>query len=210
MANSTRGFTTSRIPDRPAGRRRQPEVGKLEKGVEDGPRGSARGDAESYESVPQWRRTLGRILRHRVLLFGLVTVVLFAVVAAFPQILAPYDPLEIQSKDGIEPPSAQYLLGLDNLGRDVLSRTIHGARASLLVALGAVTVALLIGVPLGLFSGFFFWDSSLFFFIGQSFIKYCQSARSCLANSISRDGHNFQKHKSKDKPKDCNERNCVN
>lgn len=126
----------------------------MEQGAKDRSRGSAQDEAETYQSVPQWRRTLGRILRHRVLLFGLVTVILFAVVAAFPQVLAPFDPLEIQSKDGIEPPSAQYLLGLDNLGRDVLSRTVYGARASLLVALGAVTVALLIGVPLGLFSGY--------------------------------------------------------
>ena len=76
------------------------------------------------------------------------------VLAAFPQVFAPYNPLKILSKDGIEPPSSQYLLGLDNLGRDVLSRTIYGARASLLVALGAVTLAMLIGVPLGLFSGY--------------------------------------------------------
>ena len=86
---------------------------------------------------------LGRVLRHRVLVTGLLIVALFVVVAAFPQVFAPYNPLEILSKDGIEPPSRQYPLGLDNLGRDVLSRTIYGARASLLVALGAVTVAML-------------------------------------------------------------------
>ncbi|MFC2030934.1 ABC transporter permease [Chloroflexota bacterium] len=110
-------------------------------------------DTAGYQSVPQWRRTFGRILRHRVLVFGLLVIALFVVVAAFPNVFAPYSPLKILSKDGIEPPSRQYPLGLDNLGRDVLSRTIYGARASLLVALGAVTVAMLIGVPLGLFSG---------------------------------------------------------
>jgi peptide/nickel transport system permease protein len=111
-------------------------------------------DAADYRSVPQWRRTLNRILRHRVLLVGLTIVALFVMIAAIPQVFAPYDPLQIQSKDGIETPSAQYLLGLDNLGRDVLSRTLYGARASLLVALGSVTVAFLFGVPLGLFSGY--------------------------------------------------------
>jgi ABC-type dipeptide/oligopeptide/nickel transport system permease subunit len=126
----------------------------LEEIAEDRKASLALNGAAAYRTVPQWQRTLNRTLRHRVLLIGLIIVALFVIVAAVPQVFAPYDPLKIQSKDGIEPPSAQYLLGLDNLGRDILSRTIYGARASLLVALGAVTVALLIGVPLGLVSGY--------------------------------------------------------
>lgn len=104
--------------------------------------------------VSSRRRTLRRALRHRVLVCGLLVIATFVLMAIFSDIVAPRNPYEILSTSGVEAPSGHYPLGLDNLGRDVLSRTIHGARASLLVALGAVTVALVIGVPLGLLSGY--------------------------------------------------------
>jgi ABC-type dipeptide/oligopeptide/nickel transport system permease subunit len=97
---------------------------------------------------------LRRALRHYPLLFGLLVIVLTGFAAVFPQLLAPHNPLETLSRDGIVPASAEYWLGLDHLGRDVLSRTIYGARASLSIALGSVVVAIVIGVPLGLLSGY--------------------------------------------------------
>ena len=65
-----------------------------------------------------------------------------------------YDPTAIHARDGLQPPSPTYLLGTDNLGRDILSRIIYAARTSLLVALGSVVVAGAIGVPLGLIAGY--------------------------------------------------------
>jgi peptide/nickel transport system permease protein len=69
-------------------------------------------------------------------------------------VLAPHDPTVIHAADGLKPPSATYPLGTDNLGRDILSRIIYAARTSLLVALGSVLVAGMVGIPLGLIAGY--------------------------------------------------------
>jgi peptide/nickel transport system permease protein len=99
-------------------------------------------------------RLLYRARRHPSFVIGLLIVSCLTFAALFPQVLAPHDPLELLSKSGLQPASGQYLLGLDHLGRDVLSRTIYGTRTSILVALGAVLIAFSIGAPIGLFSGF--------------------------------------------------------
>lgn len=85
---------------------------------------------------------------------GLAIIGLLVLVSLLAPVLAPFDPTEIHAKDGLKPPSSTYLLGTDNLGRDILSRIIFAARTSLLVALGSVLVASAIGVPLGLVAGF--------------------------------------------------------
>jgi peptide/nickel transport system permease protein len=85
---------------------------------------------------------------------GLVIIGLLVLVSLLAPVLAPFDPTEIHAKDGLKPPSSTYLLGTDNLGRDILSRILFAARTSLLVALGSVLVASAIGVPLGLVAGF--------------------------------------------------------
>ncbi len=69
--------------------------------------------------------------------------------------LAPYGMNEIHLADRLSPPSLQYALGTDNLGRDVLSRVIHGARISMYVGLGASLLSVAIAAILGLLSGFF-------------------------------------------------------
>jgi len=99
-------------------------------------------------------RLIYRARRHPSFLSGLVIILCLAFAALLPQVLAPHDPLAILSKSGIQAPSRQYVLGLDHLGRDVLSRTIYAARTSILVSLGAVLIAFFLGVPLGLFSGY--------------------------------------------------------
>ncbi|OGN75636.1 MAG: hypothetical protein A2X25_07625 [Chloroflexi bacterium GWB2_49_20] len=95
-----------------------------------------------------------RALRNHTFLFGLLIIILFALLAAFPEYIAPHEPTTILSDSGIQPQSTKYPLGLDNLGRDVLSRVVYGARASFIVSFGSVTIALLIGVSLGLISGY--------------------------------------------------------
>ena len=92
--------------------------------------------------------------QHGAFVVGLAIIGVLVVVSLLAPLLAPYDPTEIHAKDGLKPPSATYLLGTDNLGRDILSRIIYAARTSLLVALGSVLVASAIGVPLGLVAGF--------------------------------------------------------
>jgi peptide/nickel transport system permease protein len=83
-----------------------------------------------------------------VLLIGIVLAAIFA------PLLAPYDPLEQNIASRLEPPSAEFLLGTDTYGRDVLSRLLYGARISLVVAFVAVALAMLVGTFIGIVSGY--------------------------------------------------------
>ena len=95
-----------------------------------------------------------RLRGHEAFLAGLAIIGLLAIVSVLAPVLAPHDPTAIHASDGLKPPSSTYLLGTDNLGRDILSRIIYAARTSLFVALGSVLVAGAIGVPLGLIAGY--------------------------------------------------------
>ena len=95
-----------------------------------------------------------RVRGHKAFLAGLAIIGLLAIVSILAPVLAPHDPTAIHASDGLAAPSSTYLLGTDNLGRDILSRIIFAARTSLFVALGSVLVAGAIGVPLGLIAGY--------------------------------------------------------
>jgi peptide/nickel transport system permease protein len=86
---------------------------------------------------------------------GGVVIVLFVAVALFAPVLAPHDPNEIETRARRKPPSATHLLGTDELGRDVLSRVIYGARVSLRVGVVAIGIALTAGTLLGVVAGYF-------------------------------------------------------
>jgi len=85
---------------------------------------------------------------------GLVLLVLITCVAIFAPWIAPYNP-NATGVSVLASPSAEYLLGTDSLGRDVLSRIIYGTRISLQVGAAAAIVAVLIGAPIGLIAGYF-------------------------------------------------------
>ena len=87
-------------------------------------------------------------------MLGLAIVVLFVLLALLAPLIAPYDPLEASWSAVRKAPSAQYLFGTDEIGRDVLSRVIWGARASLLAGLVSVCIAIALGVPIGLLAGY--------------------------------------------------------
>ncbi len=102
------------------------------------------------------RARYGRRLRGNGLLcLGLFIVLGMALAALLAPWLAPYDPDELHLAHKLEGPSAMFLLGTDALGRDVLSRLIHGARISLWVGFVSVGISVAIGVMLGLLAGFF-------------------------------------------------------
>jgi len=101
-----------------------------------------------------WRLALRRLARRRVALVGLAVVLFFPVIALAAPLLAPYDSLATDWRLVRKPPSAMHLFGTDDLGRDVLSRVIWGARASLMAGLVSVSIALAVAVPLGLVSGY--------------------------------------------------------
>ena len=100
------------------------------------------------------RRAWRRLLHRRGAMLGLLIVLLFVVTAVCASWIAPYDPLATSWSAVRKAPSAAYLLGTDELGRDVLSRVIWGARASLLAGLVSVCISMLLGVPIGLLAGY--------------------------------------------------------
>jgi peptide/nickel transport system permease protein len=99
------------------------------------------------------RRALRRFRRHRLAMFGLVVVAIFVIGALLAPWIAPYDPLETSWSRIRKPPSWAHPFGTDENGRDVLSRVLFGARASLMAGVIAVGGAVLIGVPIGLLAG---------------------------------------------------------
>ncbi|TCR68637.1 peptide/nickel transport system permease protein [Bosea sp. BK604] len=97
-----------------------------------------------------WRR----LSKRKSALVGLAVVLLVVFVAAFAPLLAPYDPAAQSWTAVRKAPSAAHWFGTDEAGRDMLSRIIWGARASLMAGLTSVGIAMAIGVPLGLAAGF--------------------------------------------------------
>ncbi len=100
-------------------------------------------------------RFLGLMLRSRTTWFGAVIVFILIGMAVLAPVVAPAPPLEPHPLVKLKPPSPQYLLGTDHIGRDVLSRIIYGARISLMVSITAVSVGLIAGVLLGLITGYY-------------------------------------------------------
>ena len=101
-------------------------------------------------------KRLGAILSRRGMLFiGLGIVIIMSAAALLAPWLAPYDPTALHLKSILMPPSAQFPLGTDALGRDVLSRLLYGARVSLWVGFVSVSISIAIGITLGLLAGYF-------------------------------------------------------
>lgn len=85
---------------------------------------------------------------------GAALVILLILTAVFAEVLAPYDPIEV-TPDIVQPPSATYWMGTDNLGRDILSRVIWGARISVTVSFISVFLGKFIGAALGIMSAYY-------------------------------------------------------
>ena len=99
-------------------------------------------------------RALRRLARRRGAMVGLAGVVFFVLLAIFAPWIAPYDPLATSLSAVRKAPTAAHWFGTDEIGRDVLSRVVWGARASLLAGVVAVGISLAIGVPLGVVAGY--------------------------------------------------------
>jgi len=101
-----------------------------------------------------WRDGVRRLLRNRLAMAGGIVIALLCLVAIFADGLAPLPYTKTNFGRLNEAPTRDYPLGTDQLGRDMLSRMIYGARVSMLVGLGAQVIVVLIGVPIGALSGF--------------------------------------------------------
>src|ERR1700731_263010 len=100
------------------------------------------------------RRALRRLLARKGAVAGLVVIATFIGLALFAPLISPYNPIATSWTLVRKPPSALHWFGTDELGRDIFGRVIYGARASLIAGGISVAIALGIGVPLGLLSGY--------------------------------------------------------
>jgi peptide/nickel transport system permease protein len=100
------------------------------------------------------QRALRRVVRRKGAMIGLALITSFILLATFAPLVAPYDPIATSWTLVRKPPSMAHWYGTDDLGRDVLSRVIFGARASLAAGAISVGIALSIGVPVGMLSGY--------------------------------------------------------
>lgn len=97
---------------------------------------------------------LGSLLRVRGAVLGLGVLIVLVVLALGADVIAPRDPNLQTYVDVLQPPSMTYPFGTDDLGRDVLSRIIHGSRVSLEVGLISIGLSLVLGVPVGVIAGY--------------------------------------------------------
>ncbi|MGA7805088.1 ABC transporter permease [Bradyrhizobium sp.] len=100
------------------------------------------------------RRALRRLFKRKGAVLGLIVIATFILLALFAPLVTPYDPIATSWTLVRKPPSALHWFGTDDLGRDILTRVVYGARASLLAGAISVGIALSVGVPLGLVSGY--------------------------------------------------------
>jgi peptide/nickel transport system permease protein len=113
---------------------------------------SAPAAAPTQSSRPTLLRV---ILRDPVAMTGAILVMAMVLAAVLAPLIAPHVPTDINGRARLQAPSARFPLGTDELGRDLLSRALYGARVSLTVSISVVTLAALVGVAIGLVSGYF-------------------------------------------------------
>jgi peptide/nickel transport system permease protein len=100
------------------------------------------------------RRAVRRLVRRRGAMVGLAVLVIFVLLAVTAPWATPYDPIAQSWMTVRKAPSALHWFGTDEVGRDVLSRVVFGARASLMAGVISIGIALTVGVPLGLVAGY--------------------------------------------------------
>jgi peptide/nickel transport system permease protein len=114
--------------------------------------------AGTLRAAPMLPGALGEalysILRRRTALTGLAIIMLTVLAALAAPVLAPYDPAEMHARSRFASPGLDFLLGTDDAGRDLLSRMLYGAQISIAVVFAATSLALVVGVPMGMVAGY--------------------------------------------------------
>ena len=103
----------------------------------------------------QLKRNWAKLRRNKAALFGGILILIYVITALLAPMIFPSSPSAPNLSRSLERPSIANPLGTDELGRSILGRVIYGSRVSLLIAVGVVFVGLLVGVPLGLVSGYY-------------------------------------------------------
>lgn len=113
------------------------------------------GALKQIKPTPPWLEFMRRLARSKGALAGLVILILLIVVALLAPLISPFDPIKIDTSHYLYSPGSPYFFGTDQYGRDVFSRVLYGSRISLVIGLISVGIASVIGVTVGLISGYY-------------------------------------------------------
>ena len=103
----------------------------------------------------QWKDVFRRLRKNKLAMVGLAMVVILILSSVFANVIAPYDPYELQMSNRFSPLCLEHPLGTDNYGRDILSRILYGGRTSLLVSLVSLVISTGLGILIGITVGYF-------------------------------------------------------
>lgn len=118
--------------------------------------GASRLPEGGFPPVGRWHLLLRKLARNRTAVVGGLFILLLILMALTPSTFATHDPVRFQNPTNrFQPPSSEHWFGTDNLGRDVYSRVIYGTRVTLYVAFSSVFVGAIVGVTLGMVSGYY-------------------------------------------------------
>ena len=109
----------------------------------------------AFRGQSEWRRAWRRFIRFKPAVAGLVMIGFIALLAILSPVFAPYDPYAIDTASRGAAPTLAHPFGIDEVGRDMLSRVIYGSRVAMLVGLSATGISLVIGVLVGATAGYF-------------------------------------------------------
>jgi peptide/nickel transport system permease protein len=128
---------------------------------------------ESHSRISEWQRFRRVFLGRGVVVFGLVVIVIFIVVAIFAPLIAPYPPNKANLTNILAQPGQAHWLGTDQMGRDTLSRVIIGTRTSLMICLSVILISCAIGMALGVLAGYFGgWTYNIIMRLVDTFMSF--------------------------------------
>ena len=110
---------------------------------------------EQVKPTPPWIEFMRRLARSKGAVAGLVILLLLVIIALLAPLISPFDPIKIDTSHYLYSPGSPYFFGTDQYGRDVFSRVLYGSRISLVIGLISVGIASVIGVTVGLVSGYY-------------------------------------------------------
>jgi len=115
-----------------------------------------------FDLAPKYReqQTMTQLVwrsyrRHKPAMIGTIIILIFALTAIFAPYISPWDPVKTNLDAMLQPPSAQHIMGTDELGRDLLTRILYGGRVSLSIGVMAMTLAVIVGAVVGGVAGFY-------------------------------------------------------
>ncbi len=111
--------------------------------------------SRQHEPTSRWRELVYRFRRSKGAIAGLIIMIVLALAAIFAPIISPFDPIKIDPAKALYSPGSPYLFGTDQYGRDIFSRVVYGSRISLVIGLISVGIAMVLGVTVGLISGYY-------------------------------------------------------